>query len=217
MPALIAGIHRPAHGVGVHQAIVVGHHDAVDPAQRGRPEQALLHVAVGAEPEEADLALGLGLFPHVRMSLSMVEMLRMAWTKNRSMTVGAHALQRQIEVLGHALERPGRRFGHEENMLAILRVLREILADAELAVAALVGIGRVPVGDAPLHRLPQHELVVGDVEHPAHGQDGDICPGLPERPGRHHGRLLGRQEIGGSRRGQQTETGCPGGFQKLPA
>ena len=183
----------------------------------GRPEQAFLHVAVRAEAEEADLALGLGLFAPLLHVLVHGGDAADGVDEKQVDLVGAHALQRQVEVLGHAIDRPGGRFGDEKNAFAVLRVFRKILPDTEFTVAALVGVGGVPVGDAPLHRLPQHELVVGDVEHPAHGQDGDICPGFAERPGGHPAGILGAKELAEPTRRQQAETRCPGGFQKLPA
>jgi hypothetical protein len=46
----------------VHQAIIIGQHNAVNPAQFGALQKTFFHVAVGAEAEESNFAFAFCFF-----------------------------------------------------------------------------------------------------------------------------------------------------------
>ena len=69
--------------------------------------------------------------------------------------------------------------GDQEDLLAGFRAAGEEAADAFLAQAVAVGLGRVPVGNAPFQSLLEEQLVVDGVERPPRQRMDTSTPVLP--------------------------------------
>ena len=93
---IYAGVHRAFHEVFMHQAVVVSHHNPVDPTEVGRPQQTVFHVAVGTEAEKPDPAFRLFLFgPRFGRLIHFVNAAN-AVHKEKINIIGLHSFQRLI-------------------------------------------------------------------------------------------------------------------------
>ena len=167
----------------MHQPIIVGHHDAVYPAQFGGTLQTAFHIAVGAESKQPDLAGGLGFFsPGSGIRVHFADAADSV-NKEKIHIIGLHALKGFIQLTGHAFDAPGTGFGHQKDFLTILWVFGEILADAYFASAAAVTMGGIPVCYAPIDGLFEHQMIGFDIKHSPQRQNRDFLTGLAKRAG----------------------------------
>ena len=131
-------------------------------------------------------------------------------------------LQALVQALGEVAAL-GLELGDQEDLLPGLGVAGEEAAVALLAQAVAVGLGRVPVGDAPFQRLLEEQLVVDGVEHAPQVKDGHLHPGLAQLafgrgPGRGGRSLRLRGGEGPGRSGpRHGDPGQSHGLDKIPA
>ena len=221
-PGLLAGVHGFLHLGVVHDPEVVGEHHRVDPVQLGRAAETVLHVGVGAEAEEFDLAGLLHLRGPVLDGRGHFVDAGDGVDEEQVHVVRLQPFQTLIQALGEVAAL-GLELGDQEDLLPGLGVAGEEAAHPLLAQAVAVGLGRVPVGDAPFQGLLEEQLVVDGVEHAAQVEDGHLHPGLaqlafghgPGRGGRGR-RLRGGEgpRHAGPRHG---EAGQSHGLDEIPA
>ena len=123
----MARVDRGLHVVRLHQAVVIGEHDAVDPPQLCRGAKAALHVAVGAEAEEPYLAAPLGrLGPGPYLGLVHAADVVHAVHEVEVDMVGLEPFQRLVEQPRHVVRAVrARGLGDEEDLLPRVGIASE--------------------------------------------------------------------------------------------
>ena len=151
----------------MHQAVVIGKHDAVYPWQLGCSLEALFHVGMGAEAEQFYLA---GLFhllcPGFQTGFHFTYA-TYSVNKEEVHVIGVQSFETLLQPAGKIATSSRGKFGYQKNLLAGMGIAGKPATDALFATALTVALRCIPVVDPPIKSLCQHQPVVQNVEHSA--------------------------------------------------
>ena len=74
-------------------------------------------------------------------------------------------------------------FCHQKHLFAVFGEFFEILTDRFFAIAAHIGMGRIPVSDTPFDRLSEQQLAEGNMQTGAKSQYRNLDAGSAKRTG----------------------------------